>query len=802
MRNQKVLLSFLCLLLSVVVRGQYMEGYATSNYAGVNGVSYNPSSVVDSRTKLDINFFTVSATLDNTFLGITKNWVNPRDSTLFEYAVLNNDGELDNVFINVDLLGPSFLFTLNEKQSIGFTSQFRSLTNFENVSEGFSNLYYSNLHNPSFLGDQITTDNTSFEHATWNEYGIVYGQEMYKKNNHWVSVGGRLKFIQGLQAAAISFDNLNLELNSDSTVQVNGQNVEYLTSSNLDNQLKGNFDDFSNIGVGIDLGFTYEWRENPDSLEYEMDGKNNPAREMSKHKFRLGLTLSDIGFVNYRTGSSGSLNANSSSWDPNSFDLTFLKGFEDAINSEFTSADNYSSYRMALPTSISVQADYNVVNGFYVNATYLKSLSNESKVLSVRYKDRLTVTPRWDWKWLGVYMPFSVVEGGESHLGLNLMFGPFLLGTSDIGTYLWKEENYYANIHFGIKVTSLHRRPDDFDNDKVSDEFDKCIEIPGLWLYKGCPDRDGDSIPDASDKCPDVAGLKKFRGCPDTDGDGVTDMQDECPLIPGVIDLHGCPDVDGDGVIDAKDDCPSEIGLVIFNGCPDLDGDSIIDKLDGCPDLFGDSIHQGCPDSDKDGVFNNKDSCVNTIGEVDNNGCPYKDNDGDGVINKKDKCPNEFGLASNKGCPLLDQDLDGIIDAEDECPKTAGEEINNGCPVIDEEDEEIIEFAFKNLQFETGKSVIKIESFPSLNGLAEMLIKKGTWKLLLSGHTDDVGNAQDNLVLSKERVEATKKYLVEQGVDFNNLKLEYYGESKPISENETEKGRQENRRVEMEILFE
>jgi len=128
-------------------------------------------------------------------------------------------------------------------------------------------------------------------------------------------------------------------------------------------------------------------------------------------------------------------------------------------------------------------------------------------------------------------------------------------------------------------------------------------------------------------------------------------------------------------------------------------------------------------------------------------------------------------------------------------------EINHGCPVINDEDEEIIDFAFKNLQFETGKSIIKIESYPALDGLAEMLVNK-TWRLQLSGHTDDVGNAQNNLVLSKKRVESTKNYLIARGVDPENLILQYFGESKPIADNKSEAGRQKNRRVEMEIVFE
>ena len=801
MMIKNLLLKTLLLFSVLPAFSQYMEGYATSNYSGVNGINYNPASVVDSRTKLDINFFTASMTLDNNFLGVNQNIFNPFATDLWESVVLNDENTNKDVFINADIVGPSFLLTLNERQSIGFMTQHRILSNIRNVSNDFSNLYYSRLNNNSFVGAPITNEETNFSTAGWNEYGIFYGQELYKQNHHWISGGAKLKLTQGTHAGAIDFGRLTTTMNPDSTIDVTGQDVSYFTSANLSNGWEGNAFNFNGIGFGLDIGLNYEWRAEPDSLEYEMDGKMNPAREMSKHKFRFGLTLSEIGFVNYKAGSAGEINPNNPSFNILDYDLRSLAGFEEAIDENFTNTSPINSFRMALPTSISVQGDYNIHKGFYVNATYFHAVKRD-RVLNVNYNNRFTVTPRWDWRWMGAYLPVSYTGTGNTHLGVNLMFGPFLIGTRDIGTYLWKDENYFGNIHFGVKVTSLHFRPEDFDKDGVSDAKDKCPEIPGLWAFKGCPDTDGDSIPDAQDKCPEVAGLEEFRGCPDTDGDKVADMHDECPFIPGVKDLNGCPDKDGDGITDAKDNCPDEIGLAYFDGCPDSDGDSIINKLDACPDLPGKLENLGCPDSDGDGVFDFADSCVNVIGAIDNNGCPELDDDGDGLINKKDNCPNQFGPKANNGCPLADQDFDGVIDELDECPKTAGDSSNAGCPIIDDEEEEILEFAFKNLQFETGESIILEESYPSLDALAEMLINKKTWILLIEGHTDDVGNAQDNLVLSKNRVESTKKYLVEKGVNGENLQLKYFGETQPIADNSTPEGRQKNRRVEMEIQFE
>lgn len=778
MRSKKVMKQFITSIIILTsifnIKAQYMEGYATSNYSGINGINYNPASVVDSRTKLDINFLTASLTIDNNYLGLQQNLINPFDSSLFEVAIRSNNGKNKNVFINADILGPSFLFTLNESHSIGFITQYRTLSNFKNVSEEFADLYYSNLEDMNLVGKGINSNNMNFSTTAWNEYGIFYGQELYRKSHHWFSGGIKLKITQGIHAAGINFGSLYTEMNSDSTVSVNGQDVNYLTSHNIAEGWRSNWNKFNGFGAGFDLGFNYEWRAHPDSLEYQMDGKLNPSREMSKHKLRIGLTISDIGFVNYKAGSSGEINANSNNFDILNYNLRTLGGFEEAIDENFSSSNSISNFRMALPTSASIQADYNIHKGFFINSTYFHSFKRD-KTLSINYNSRLTVTPRWDWRWMGAYVPYAITATGNKHLGLNIMFGPFLIGTRDIGTFLWKDENYFGNIHFGVKVTSLHFRPEDFDKDGVSDKKDKCPEIPGVWEFKGCPDTDGDKVPD---------------------------MMDECPTIAGVKDLNGCPDADGDGITDSKDKCPSAIGLAYFDGCPDLDGDSIIDRLDACPDLPGKLEHLGCPDSDGDGVYNYADSCIDVPGALSNNGCPEKDNDGDSIVNKLDKCPNDFGPKSNNGCPVEDQDYDGVIDRLDECPKTPGDSSNAGCPIIDEDEDEIIEFAFKNLHFETGEDIILIESYPSLDALAELLQSKKTWKLLIEGHTDNVGDAQDNLVLSKRRVEATKLHLIKKGVLASNLELKYFGETQPVADNTTAKGRQMNRRVVMQILFE
>ena len=114
----------------------------------------------------------------------------------------------------------------------------------------------------------------------------------------------------------------------------------------------------------------------------------------------------------------------------------------------------------------------------------------------------------------------------------------------------------------------------------------------------------------------------------------------------------------------------------------------------------------------------------------------------------------------------------------------------------------MIEKAFANLEFATGKDIIKKTSFPSLNDLAKLLKEhSGDWTLKLSGHTDNQGAPEKNMLLSEKRAKAVKKYLVGKGERADKVIAEWFGQTKPIDTNDTPEGRQRNRRVEMKILF-
>ena len=261
----------------------------------------------------------------------------------------------------------------------------------------------------------------------------------------------------------------------------------------------------------------------------------------------------------------------------------------------------------------------------------------------------------------------------------------------------------------------------------------------------------------------------------DADGDGLRDDVDDCPEEPedkdNFKDTDGCPDPDNDedGVLDGVDTCPLEP--------EDID---TFEDTDGCPD----------PDNDKDGVLDGVDKCPLEPGPKEKQGCPERDPDKDGIFGDADACPDQpedkDGFEDADGCPDPDNDKDGILDVDDKCPLEAetynGNKDEDGCPdgkqtvVITKTTIQILEKVY----FDTGKATIQPRSFLLLDTVATVLKQNPQiTKLRVEGHTDDVGNDQNNLALSKDRAASVKTYLESKGIDPARLESEGYGEEKP-----------------------
>ncbi len=106
----------------------------------------------------------------------------------------------------------------------------------------------------------------------------------------------------------------------------------------------------------------------------------------------------------------------------------------------------------------------------------------------------------------------------------------------------------------------------------------------------------------------------------------------------------------------------------------------------------------------------------------------------------------------------------------------------------------------KNIFFPTNKFDLKPESQIELDKLVAFMQLNPTVKIELSGHTDNVGSPQSNLLLSKNRAKSVYDYLVAHTITADRLTYKGYGQTRPIAKNDTEEGRAQNRRTEMKIV--
>ena len=174
-------------------------------------------------------------------------------------------------------------------------------------------------------------------------------------------------------------------------------------------------------------------------------------------------------------------------------------------------------------------------------------------------------------------------------------------------------------------------------------------------------------------------------------------------------------------------------------------------------------FENGMADKDHDGVEDAKDRCTDTpIGvEVDAGGCAY-DRDQDGIKDYEDVCPNSMAHAKVKA--------DGCAD-----------------------------FIAFNLYYAPRVNQITPKSMSVLEKAVGFLKENPEYKVKITGHTDNIGDDDYNLKLSTDRAADVLKLFNRKGINFNRLESTGMGEANPIETNDTNEGRQMNRRIEVEL---
>ena len=142
-----------------------------------------------------------------------------------------------------------------------------------------------------------------------------------------------------------------------------------------------------------------------------------------------------------------------------------------------------------------------------------------------------------------------------------------------------------------------------------------------------------------------------------------------------------------------------------------------------------------------------------------------------------------------------DADEDGVSDSADRCANT----YTSPEFLVDETGCTVVFGVIEGLKFAPNETRLSVDSRVVLSNLVDVILRYPFVTFTIDGHTDNRGPAAANLVLSKQRVLSVVRYMVSNGVDPEQLKPFGYGESRPLAANATEEGREQNRRIEINI---
>jgi outer membrane protein OmpA-like peptidoglycan-associated protein len=571
----------------------------------------------------------------------------------------------------------------------------------------------------------------------WAEFAATYSRAFGEK----LSLGVSLKYLYGLGNIKTDFDGITAYATNDEW-RLSGNYKFYASLPNLRV--------YENSDGGVD------------SVAFDEDVKNVKGRPGFAADFganyqllpqlKLSVSVLDFGFISWKGDDAHVIESktdyvfNGVRYDFNEEDFDDLPDFENVYR------ESGNKYIASLTPKVFLGGEYSLWDdriglGLVSRTTFYKKNPKEEFFANANFRPfkKLSFTLNYamfDGHWSNIGWGINAVAG---ILNIYAAFDNCSLKFADVdGVRVPSRTNFFRfNLGFGLTFKGKDR-----DKEKKTKEKPVTTVIQKVFV--------------------------------DTDNDGVTDTLDMCEATPeGVeVDEKGCPlDTDKDGVADYLDKCPDtpEGAAVDSDGClADSDGDGVPDYLDKCPETL-------------DGVA------------VDENGCPV-DTDKDGVPDYKDRCPDtpQEAKVDENGCPL-DTDKDGVPDYLDKCPETYG--TVNGCPEIKQEVKQIFKKALNGIQFESGKSTILRSSYPVLDQVVKVMVENPEYKLIISGHTDSSGDPEKNMTLSKERADAVKSYLIVHGIPGHRLTAEGYGDTRPVADNKTTKGRALNRRVELEAEY-
>ncbi|RAK36163.1 UNVERIFIED_ORG: hypothetical protein DFS12_104369 [Chitinophaga ginsengisegetis] len=447
------------LVLMQAAVAQTFPGYNNSNYAGIYGVFSNPASAAGYRYKWDVNIIGADVNVGNTYVSGPKSllfnrpdsFVRNRDYFLDESANRKQMG-----WEMAEIVLPSVLYAIDEKQSVSFVWRMRSSSSGGNITTPIANFFGVDFPNPGYVNKNLSIPQAGVSSHIWHELGFSYARTIKETYSGRWKAGVTLKLLSGVAAGYASVKDANFRLNSSSNATITSGTLYYGYNKELDDwqsPAQKNLQLFQNNGIGADIGVIYEYR--PDNGGFGAS-ENSDADD---YKFRIGASITDIGRIKYnRSPTNTNLSLVKDNVVPKDIQYRSkesLQQYARRLNNYFTPLGTDSTFNMMLPTALNLMGDYNIDNRFFISAHAVIALTAGNRDVSKTYAlTQFNITPRYETYLFGAYMPFTINRNGQADVGAGIRIGPLLIGSSTIFTNLFQKHVDRANAFVALRLNS------------------------------------------------------------------------------------------------------------------------------------------------------------------------------------------------------------------------------------------------------------------------------------------------------------------------------------------------------------
>lgn len=486
MRLLKLCHLFFSLLVFNFLPAQNYQAIHGSVYAGSLGVANNPASIVHVPFAWDVTPFSVQAKQSTNAYTIKKYSLlsSPNNITLDPV----NGTKKRFVFANQDIHLLNTRIRLNARSAIAFGANIRSYmyastskNNYQDTAYSLADFFSVNLDNQPLSGDGAG--------SAWAEGYISYGRTIIDDGYRILNAGMSIKLNRSIAGGYINATGINYI----STVASSGKIGYQLTEGRLQYGYSSNFDLIDSnrssatntksflkqtyTGVSADIGIEYIF----------MDSEDEEADDYA-YKTKIGISLLDIGGNKYkhssrsRFASAVKTGINDTLLENKFNDVRNIDDFNDSLATVANVVSGINGdFVVYKPTRLVINADYHVRDKFFVNAELtVPVISLAKNSIYIKDMNLLAITPRWETKRFGAYLPVLVNMRNQVWMGGALRAGPLLLGTHNLSNIFSKNKMQNGGFYLTLTIRPGRKadRQTEDSNGKLNKQQERNLTCP------------------------------------------------------------------------------------------------------------------------------------------------------------------------------------------------------------------------------------------------------------------------------------------------------------------------------------